>query len=345
MEVYTNDLSANEITEPVTTDISSNVVTEPVTTDISSNVVTEPVTNDLSSNLVTKPVTNDLSANEITEPVATDISSNVVTEPVTTDISSNVVTKPVTNDLSANEITEPVATDISSNVVTEHVTTNKLNSSYIIYGVLSNEIVTGLVKSYSNISDKIVSTYKAYDSHLYSTLYENGFKVVLNDLEIYTDPTNAEITQNRSGIEKAIELGYTHTIHMNSELEVNDAVLLKNTLTPLIENKMSSIAWFVDTTKYILNYVLSGPVADLSKFYGTDKPLNDPRFIQTFTQEIYFDKTNLTFEDTKDHFNYSIQILKDSNIKITWIRYPENGEVIDSFYNIKSNYKNLDIKY
>lgn len=232
------------------------------------------------------------------------------------------------------------STDLSGNI----------NPCYIIYGFLCEEIVTGLINCYSNISDKIVSTYKGYDSSLFQRLNDNGFTVLLNDLEIYSDPTNAEINQNRTGVQKATELGYTHTIHMNAELAVNDAILLRDTIKPLIETKMSSLAWFVDTNQYILNYLISGPVTELSIFYGSDKDVNDPRYVQEFTQEIYFNKNDLTFEDTTDKFNYSIQQLKDNSIEITWIRYPiseypQYPEIINFFYYIKDNYQNLDIKY
>jgi hypothetical protein len=113
---------------------------------------------------------------------------------------------------------------------------------------------------------------------------------------------------------------------------------------------MSSLCWFIDTTSYVLNYVLSGPIVEVLKYYKLEKEENDPRFIQQFTQEEYLGKKNITFEDTTSKFNYSIKLLKDANIQINWTRYPidkfpEYSEVIESFYNIKEKHPKHDIKY
>ena len=256
-----------------------------------------------------------------------------------------------TEDLSAN-ISEPTVTEPKPTepTPTETDTNIKDQPCFIIYGFLDREIVDSLVKYYANVNDKIVSTYKEYDSNLLNVLSENGFLLVLNDLDNFANQRDAELLYNRAAVEKAEELGYTHTIHMSSELYINDAALLRDTIKPLIKTKMSSLCWFIDTVNYVLNYVLSGPIVETLKFYKLEKEVNDPRFLQQFTQEEYLEKKDVIFEDTTSKFNYSIQVLKDANITINWSRYPiekfpEYTEVIESFYNIKEKHPKHDIKY
>jgi len=256
-----------------------------------------------------------------------------------------------TEDLSAN-ITEPTPTEptVTEPTATETDTNKKDQPCFVIYGFINREIVDSLIRYYANVTDKIISTYKDYDSNLFNVLTENGFLLILNDLDSVTNQRASELLYNRSAAEKAKELGYTHTIHMSSELYINDAALLRDTIKPLITTKMSSLCWFTDTISYVLNYVLSGPIVEVLNYYKLEKEEKDPRFVQQYTQEEYLGKTDLTFEDTTSKFNYSIKLLKDANITINWSRYPtdkfpEYTEVIESFYNIKEKHPKHDIKY
>ena len=291
--------------------------------------------------------TEDLSANN-TESTTTEPTT---TEPTTTE---ETVTEPTTTEPTTTEptTTEPTTTEPTTiePTVTEETVNKKVDPCFVIYGFIDRVIVDGLIKYYANVNDKIVSTYKDYDPNLINVLKDNGFIVVLNNIETNTQQRDSELLYNRAAAEKALELGYTHTIHMLSELYINDAALLRDTVTPLIQRKMSSLCWFMDTTSYILNYVLAGPIVEVLKYYKLEKEENDPRFVQQFTQENYLEKRDVVFEDTTSKFNYSIKLLKDANITINWTRYPidkfsEYTEVIESFYNIKVKHPKHDIKY
>lgn len=219
------------------------------------------------------------------------------------------------------------------------------DTCFVIFGLLQNNYVDQLIHCYSDINDKIISTWKDQDPKLLKILEENGFVIVLNDYPEIKLSTNFQIIHNRNGSKKAMELGYKYTLNMRTDLIPSNAITIKKVLRSLIETKLSALAWFGHNGGYILNHFICGPCEEVIKFYGTKEDTSIATPTEIFMQETYFEKKNITFEDTQDKFNYCIKALKDNNITFFWIKYPNHPEIVNHFFNIQINYPHHYIKY
>jgi len=219
------------------------------------------------------------------------------------------------------------------------------DTCFVIFGLLQDNYVDYLIESYKNINDKIVSTWKDQDKNLIEKLENNGFKILLNDLPKVKNSTNFQIIHNRNGSKKALELGYKYSLNLRTDLVPNNPTRFREVLKPLIQEKLSSLAWFGHHSGYILNHFICGPCEEVMNFYGTTENESDTIYSEKFMQENYFKKENITFEETQNKFNYCIKELKDNSISFFWIKYPDHPEIVNHFYNIEKNYPQHYIKY
>jgi hypothetical protein len=143
----------------------------------------------------------------------------------------------------------------------------------------------------------------------------------------------------------ALELGYKYTLNLRTDLIPSDTKLFRDVLKTLIQNNLSALAWFGHHSGYILNHFICGPCEEVIKYYGTRENISDTIYSEKFMQENYFNKENITYEDTIDKFNFCIKALKDNDITFFWIKYPDHPELINHFYNIEKNYPQHFIKY
>jgi len=219
------------------------------------------------------------------------------------------------------------------------------DTCFVIFGLLQDNYVDYLIESYKNINDKIVSTWKDQDKNLIEKLENNGFKIVLNDLPKVKNSTNFQIIHNRNGSKKALEFGYKYSLNLRTDLVPNNPTRFREVLKLLIQEKLSSLAWFGHHRGYILNHFICGPCEEVMNFYGTTENESDTIYSEKFMQENYFKKENITFEETQNKFNYCIKELKDNSISFFWIKYPDHPEIVNHFYNIEKNYPQHYIKY
>ena len=219
------------------------------------------------------------------------------------------------------------------------------DTCFVIFGLLQDDYVDYLIQTYSNIKEKIVSTWKDQNKSLIEKLEQNGFIVVLNNYPNVRNSTNYQIVHNFNGSKKALELGYSYTLNLRTDLLPNDPYLFRKVLKPLIKEKLSSLAWFGHHNGYILNHFMCGPCQEIMKYYGTRENNSETVYSEKFMQENYFNKEDVTFEETIVKFNYCIKILKDNNISFFWIKYPNHPEIVEHFFNIEKNYPQHYIKY
>lgn len=219
------------------------------------------------------------------------------------------------------------------------------DTCFVITGLLQDNYVDYLISIFSNIKEKIVSTWKDQDLILLDKLKTNGFILVLNDYPQIKTSSNFQIVNNSNGSKKAKELGYKYTLNLRTDLLPNDVTKFRTVLRSLIDTKLSSLGFFGHEGGYILQHFMCGPVDKIVEFYGEKENKSFTLCYEKYLQENYFKKEDVNFEDTLNQFKYCIQELKDNNISFIWIKYPQHPEIVEHFYNIEKDYPQHYIKY
>jgi hypothetical protein len=219
------------------------------------------------------------------------------------------------------------------------------DTCFVITGLLQDNYVDYLISLFSNIKEKIVSTWKDQDINLINRLINNGFILVLNDYPEIKISSNFQIVNNYNGAKRAKELGYKYTLNIRTDLIPNDTNKFRTVLRNLIDKKLSSLGFFGHDGGYILHHFICGPVDKILEYFCEKENELFTLCYEKYLQQNYFKKENVTFQDTLNEFKYCIQELKDNNINFYWIKYPQHPEIVEHFYNIEKNYPQHYIKY
>jgi len=210
------------------------------------------------------------------------------------------------------------------------------DTCFLITGLLIDRFIPKLLYTYENIPNKIFSTWKDQDPNLLNILRENKFTIVLNEYPSNRVSRNYQNTNGYNGCLKALELGFKYVIRIRTDLFINNCILFKNTINHLFRDKICLLGWYTHNNGYILDHFHCGPVEKLLKLYLPQIEVSDLRFSEKFFQEEYCGKNDLTFEESRDYFNYCIELLYKNKIVLytDHISGASNPDIVNHFYNI-----------
>ena len=86
------------------------------------------------------------------------------------------------------------------------------DTCFVITGLIEEEYIPSLIKSYEKISHKIISTWINQDENLIQILRTNGFIIVQDNCPIINKQTNYQSKAIHNGCLIAQELGYKYVI-------------------------------------------------------------------------------------------------------------------------------------
>jgi hypothetical protein len=190
----------------------------------------------------------------------------------------------------------------------------------VITGLLKEEYMEHLERTYINIKNKILSTWEDQDKVLIEKLKSLNFIVVLNDYPSYKNQTNYQTKCIREGCLKAKELGFKYVGRMRTDLCCNNMPLFISSTRHLYIDKLCcpSGIWRPHTGYYIMEIPLFGEVEKLILWSHKEQEQTDTRFVEQYLLENYIGKSNLTLEDIKEHFNFCLTEARNNGITMFW---------------------------
>lgn len=204
-----------------------------------------------------------------------------------------------------------------------------LNTTYIITGLINPQFTLNLCKSYSNIKNKIISTWKDQDITLLKILSDNGFDIILND---YPDVKKSVNFQNKciyNGCIYAKQLGFTHCIRSRTDIWSLQFHEFMECTEYKYKNKLCCLAMEhsigeCEKKYFFHDTIVSGPVNEMIKFFSNFQNEDDTRSPEIFNQEMYLKKTKLNEDDIRTMINFCANDARKKGILILW--FPSKGK-------------------
>jgi len=217
------------------------------------------------------------------------------------------------------------------------------NIYILITGILKPEYIDLLLESYKCIPNKILSTWENTPSEYIDLFKMNNFEVVLNSLNIETSEPqyilkinglnyikslgtnlsdtdlNSEHIHMRDNGTDSIFYRYKYCLCTRTDIFSSDFLKYIRFTNNLYKEKLTVICGIVTHSAYIFDIIVSGSINELLKFYKV-KQLTDKRFPEQFLLETYLNKDNISLEDIKHNFYFSLDICREKNIEFIWYR-------------------------
>jgi len=185
-------------------------------------------------------------------------------------------------------------------------------SCVVLQGRIYPEILPGILGTYHDFPNKIVSTWTTEDPESIETLRKNGFKIIIQDPPEHKTPTNYMSKSMLAGLELAESFGFTHVFRMRADVRCNNfsklVNILENDYSPL---KLSFITLFRDkphTESYLCDHIIYGPISEQRKYWSAYQPPGDTRYSEAVLQEQYFKipTVQMSYDFVKDKVQFFI---------------------------------------
>lgn len=200
-----------------------------------------------------------------------------------------------------------------------------MNSSkkiILFTGIINALCFDELIKSTTNIECiKIASVWNNEDSSYIEKLNNNNFIVVQNDVfqqSIYK-PQFITIV---NGLNYIMD-NYSHVdIILRTRFDIisNDYIKYLEKIDHLYEDKITIICGIQTDTIYFLDLITCGKNHNMNRFYQLQN-IYDSNPPEHFLIKNYINKTiDITKDDIRKNFNFSLDICKQYDIEFIWIR-------------------------
>ena len=161
----------------------------------------------------------------------------------------------------------------------------------LITGQLTNEFTDKLIKSYNNIKDKLVSTWKYTDKDIIKKLKDSDFMLILiDDDTIKKDQHkhNRQLLPIRNGILEAKRLGYKYVLKSRNDVFSNDFERFLTVTQHLYKENNGYFWYFHKTCRSLFSrYFSLHSVDNMLKMFVVKDPGNkrafEPYLIETYT--------------------------------------------------------------
>jgi len=187
----------------------------------------------------------------------------------------------------------------------------------LITGNVCPEYLDALIENVNCIPYKIASIWENENPIYVEKLKSNGFLIVISKLHEQYESNIPQLVPIKNGIEFAKNLDFDYVLKTRFDIISND--YNKYLDITQCKDKIVLLSGIHTSELYFLDIVVSGPINEMAKFYSLQNK-NDHRFIEKFLLENYLNKENLTKDDIRKSFYFSLNICIDNSIEFVWRR-------------------------
>jgi hypothetical protein len=194
------------------------------------------------------------------------------------------------------------------------------NIAILVTGKIEKRITESLFESYSNIDNKILSTWDTEDKEYIKEFEENGFQIVLTTPP-HTNTTTVNGTMMQlipiaSGVKYAKERGYEYLMRSRTDIVSSDFLKYLDKTKHLYKDKLTALAF---NTKYIFEVFICGKIDEMVKFYKVPHE-TDMRPPEEFLSEEYIGILPVKDEDIRQKITETYNICKENSMQFYWLR-------------------------
>ena len=122
---------------------------------------------------------------------------------------------------------------------------------------------------------------------------------------------------------KARELGFKYAVRSRFDIFPNNQLKFINITRYLYIEKITVLGGIIGlppNDDCILDLIVIGPMNDMLVFYAKLQEPSDPRSIEQFLLESYFNKPNIKIEILNTKLNSCLKICQENKIEFIWYR-------------------------
>lgn len=185
----------------------------------------------------------------------------------------------------------------------------------------------------------IISTWETESEEAIRVLRGHAVDIVLNTPPEFAGVQHVNYANKSifSGIQRAIELGYTHALRFRTDLFSPQFKPLCDIFAGAAGNALVAICWYNHIVPphaphgYIMDHVMFGPCDELIKYRSSYQLPGDERYTEHFLQDCYFQRRQVSYNDVKDSFAFAFVLpeLISHNIELHFTHHhADSGDLI-----------------
>jgi hypothetical protein len=175
-----------------------------------------------------------------------------------------------------------------------------------------------LIEQTKHIENKFAAVWENENPEYIIKLTNNNFKIIYNDVnqqKFYKPQT--VIVYN--GLKYIKDSGYEYVLKTRYDILSYDYTKYLEMVVNKYTEKITVISGIQTNNIYFLETIVSGKINDMCNFY-TLKLNNDGRYIEKALMEDYTNKKNLSRDEIRNIFNFSLTDCIINNFEFIWYR-------------------------
>jgi hypothetical protein len=185
-------------------------------------------------------------------------------------------------------------------------------------GKIHSETIDILINQTKNITNKFASIWENENSEYIVKLINNNFKIIYNNTNLQMIYKPQFITVF-NGLNFLKENGYEYILRTRFDIISSDYNKYLELLINSYPEKITVIAGIETSSIYFLDIIVGGTIDVMCNFFKLQS-INDNRFYEKFLIENYSNKINLTKDEIRNIFNFSLIECINNNIEFIWYR-------------------------
>jgi hypothetical protein len=192
---------------------------------------------------------------------------------------------------------------------------------YIITGKVSRDMIGPLLQLYSDVPNKILSTWYDTEFEWLAAFYAHGFTIVLNTPPEVKTSANYQSTCAYNGCCKAEALGFKTCIRMRTDMFPYPIQHLTTRLQQNLTDKLLCLAGMSSEQPklwYYLDALIMGRTELLLRFFTPQQKADDQRCAEIFWLEEYIGHSATEKSDVLEAFTFCGKQLQGQPLHCQW---------------------------
>jgi hypothetical protein len=185
-------------------------------------------------------------------------------------------------------------------------------------GKIFPDAIDILIEQTKNINNKFASIWENENPEFIVKLVNNNFTIIYNDIKqqmIYTP----QFITIFNGLNYLRENGYEYVLKTRFDVVSYDYKKYLDLLINLYSEKITVIAGIETSSVFFMDIIVGGKINEMCKMYALQS-IYDEKYAEKFLIENFSNKTNLTKEELRDIFNFSLTDCIVNDIEFIWYR-------------------------
>ena len=191
-------------------------------------------------------------------------------------------------------------------------------TAILFTGIIHSQTFDLLMEQTRTMNNKFASIWANESPEYIVKLRNNNFEIIYNDIkqqELY----KPQFITVLNGLHYLKENGYEYILRTRFDIVSPDYNKYLELIRNVYPEKITVITGIETSRIYFLDVIVSGNINDMCDFFKL-QPIHDQRYYEKFLIENYSKKTNLTKEEIRNIFNFSLSDCIVNNIEFIWYR-------------------------